>query len=102
MPIVVALAVFFLIVIAITLPAGYGLPAPLFALIALGACVPGLIVGWLLYRALVRRGDIAPLGAGPHEGVDRDTSEERGPRPTHREPNREQAATRGRFFPKAG
>ena len=102
MPIVVALAVFFLIVIAITLPAGYGLPAPLFALVALGACFPGLLVGWLIYRALVRRGEIAPLGAGPHEGLDRDASDESAPRPTHREPNREQAATRGRFFPKAG
>jgi hypothetical protein len=102
MPVVVALAVFFLIVIAITLPAGYGLPAPLFALIALGACFPGLIVSWLLYRLLVRRGDIAPLGAGPNEGLDRDVSNDDGPRPTHREPNREQAATRGRFFPKAG
>ena len=102
MPVVVALAVFFLIVIAITLPAGYGLPAPLFALVALGASVPGLLIGWLIYRALVRRGDIAPLGAGPNEGLDRGAAEESGPRPTHREPNREQAATRGRFFPDAG
>jgi hypothetical protein len=94
--------VFFLIVIAITLPAGYGLPAPLFALVAIGAGVPGLIVGWLIYRMLVRRGDIAPLGAGPNEGLDRDVSNESGTRPTHREPNREQAATRGRFFPDAG
>jgi hypothetical protein len=100
-PVVIALAVFFLIVIAITLPAGYGLPAPLFALVALGASLPGLVVAWLIYRSLVRRGDIAPIGAGPNEGLDRDTSHEPGPRPTHREPNREQAATRGRFFPKA-
>jgi hypothetical protein len=102
MPVVVALAVFFLIVIAIALPAGYGLPAPLFALVALGACVPGLFVGWLIYRALVRRGDIAPIGAGPNEGLGRDESDDQGPRPMHREPNREQAATRGQFFPKAG
>jgi hypothetical protein len=101
MSVVVALAVFFLIVIAITLPAGYGLPAPLFALIALGACIPGLFVGWLIYRLLVRRGDIAPLRAGPNEGLDRDVFNDDGPRPTHREPNREQAATRGRFFPNA-
>jgi hypothetical protein len=102
MPVVVALAVFFVIVIAITLPAGYGLPAPLFALVALGACLPGLIVGWLIYRALVRRGDIAPIGAGPNEGPDPDPSDGRASRPKHREPNREQAATRGRFFPESG
>ena len=100
MPVVVALAVFFLIVVSITLPAGYGLPAPLFALIALGAAAPGLFVSWLMYRWLVKRGEIQPIGAAPHEGLDRQP-EDAGPRPTHREPNEEQPIERGRFFPHA-
>jgi hypothetical protein len=99
MPVVIALAVFLLIVVAITVPAGYGLPAPAFALIALGACVPGLLVGWLLYRALVRRGQVPPLGEGLHEGPAPHREVGTGERPAHRTPNREQRATRGRFFP---
>lgn len=105
MPVLIAAAVFLLIVVAITVPAGYGLPAPLFALVALAASVPGLIASWFVYRALVRRGEITPLGAGPHEGLENtdlrsdegDTSD--GERPTHRVPNREQPSERGRFFP---
>ena len=101
MPVVISFAVFLLVVVAITLPAGYGLPAPVFALIALGSCLPGLLVGWLVYRAMVKRGHIAPVGKGPHEFADRADSEE-AERPAHRAPNREQAATRGRFFPRPG
>jgi hypothetical protein len=102
MPVLIAVAVFLLIVVAITLPAGYGLPAPVFALIALASCAPGLFVGWLVYRALVKRGQIQPVGKGLHEGPDRDETVGAGEPPLHRTPNREQDATRGRFFPRPG
>ena len=102
MPVVIALAVFLVIVVAITLPAGYGLPAPIFALIAMAACAPGLFVGWLVYRALVKRGEVRPVGEGLHEGPERDATIGTGERPVHRTPNQEQRATRGRFFPRPG
>src|SRR5437868_3987004 len=101
MPVVISFAVFLLVVVAITLPAGYGLPAPVFALIAVRSWLAGLLIGWVVYRAMVKRGPIPPVGKGPPEFRDRAGSGE-AERPAPRAPNREQAAARGPFFPRAG
>jgi hypothetical protein len=58
-----ALVVLFLVV-TLAVPAGYGLPSPVWGIIAMVAIAPGLFVGWLLYRRHVARGDVEPLGAG--------------------------------------
>jgi hypothetical protein len=50
-------------------PAGYGLPGPIFGILILLAAIPGLIVGWLIYRRFVRRGDVDPIG-GPQDRPD--------------------------------
>jgi hypothetical protein len=55
------LALLFLVV-AFAVPAGYGLPGPVFGVIALLGVLPGLLVGWLIYRFYVSRGDVPQLG----------------------------------------
>jgi hypothetical protein len=51
-----------LIGVAFLVPAGYGLPGPIFGILILLAATPGLLVGWLIYRRFVKRGDIDRLG----------------------------------------
>ena len=57
----IVLAVGFVILVSLLVPAGWGLPAPVFGLLALLATGPGLFAGWLLYRRLAARGDVEPL-----------------------------------------
>ena len=79
------------LVVALAIPAGYGLPSPVWGLIAVLATAPGLFVGWLLYRRRVARGDIDPLGTGgPDPGRDRVAT-----------PNREQAVEQVNSFRRA-
>jgi uncharacterized membrane protein len=61
-----------LIALALLLPAGW-LPAAVFGLIALVAVVPAAVAAWLLYRRMVRRGEIPPLG----RDIDRPTARSR-------------------------
>ena len=79
------------LVVALAVPAGYGLPSPVWGLIAVLATAPGLFVGWLLYRRRVARGDIDPLGAGGPD-PERDRVET---------PNREQAVEQVNSFRRA-
>jgi hypothetical protein len=51
-----------LLAVAFAVPAGYGLPGPIFGVIALLGVLPGLFVGWLIYRYYVGRGDVPQLG----------------------------------------
>jgi hypothetical protein len=55
------LALLFLAV-AFAVPAGYGLPGPVFGVIALLGILPGLFVGWLIYRYYVSQGEVPRLG----------------------------------------
>lgn len=48
--------------IAFLVPAGYGLPGPVFGVIFLLLAVPGLLVGGGVYRRYVKRGDVDRLG----------------------------------------
>jgi hypothetical protein len=60
-----------LLVVAFAVPAGYGLPGPVFGVIALLGTLPGLMVGWLIYRHYVNRGDVPRLGTKmPEAGQD--------------------------------
>jgi hypothetical protein len=75
-----------LIVVAFAVPAGYGLPGPVFGVIALMGTLPGLFVGWLIYRHYVNRGEVPRLGTEMPEA-----SQDEGDRETVHAPNAERA-----------
>ena len=70
--ILVGLLVVVLLVVVLSVPAGYGLPAPIFGLLALLFAGPALFVGFLLYRRLAKRGEIQTLSEQADERRDSD------------------------------
>ncbi len=65
-----------LLVVAFAVPAGYGLPGPIFGVIALVGTIPGLFVGWLIYRHFVHKGDVPRLGTDVPEAAEREEDRE--------------------------
>jgi hypothetical protein len=78
LPILLGLVGLLLIGLALLVPAGYGLPAPIFPLIALILGAPALIVALVMYLSMVRSGRIQAFGAGRlrREASDRDDRDE--------------------------
>jgi hypothetical protein len=62
--------------VAFVVPAGYGLPGPVFGVIALVGVLPGLFVGWLIYRYYVDRGQVPRLGTQLPEAAQDDEDRE--------------------------
>jgi hypothetical protein len=61
-PAFIAVVLAFILIIALLVPAGYGLPAPAIALGFLVLGIPGLFGIWLLYRRMTARGEVPPVG----------------------------------------
>ncbi|HKG16420.1 MAG TPA: hypothetical protein VKA96_01905 [Solirubrobacteraceae bacterium] len=78
LPLVLGLLSLLLIGLALLVPAGYGLPAPIFPLIALILGAPALIVALLMYLSMIRSGRIQAFGADRlrREASDRDDRDE--------------------------
>jgi hypothetical protein len=64
-----------LIAVAFVVPAGYGLPGPVYGVIVLLSTVPGLIVGWFIYRHYVKRDQVPALGDGLPEAAEEEDRE---------------------------
>jgi uncharacterized protein (DUF983 family) len=64
----IVLAVFGLVFVGVALLIPAGIPAPVYAVIALVAIAPGCVAGWLLYRRRVKQGEVPPLGEELVEG----------------------------------
>lgn len=60
MALIIGLLALLVVGVVFVIPAGYGLPGPIFGLLALLAITPGLAIIWMLYRRAIRRGDISP------------------------------------------
>jgi hypothetical protein len=65
-----------LLAVAFVVPAGYGLPGPVFGVIALVGILPGLFVGWLIYRYYVGQGEVPRLGTQLPEAAQEDEDRE--------------------------
>ena len=68
----IVLAVLGLVFVGVALLIPAGIPAPVYAVIALAAIAPGCAAGWLLYRLRVKQGEVPPLG---EETIDGDAGE---------------------------
>ncbi len=64
--------------VALLVPAGYGLPAPIFGVIGILLALPALLVGLFIYLRMVRRGQLQAFGAAKlrREASDREGGEE--------------------------
>jgi hypothetical protein len=96
-PILLAVLAALFVGVSLLVPAGYGLPGPVFGLLALLLAAPALVGGLFIYRTLVRRGDVPPLS---EDAVDDDFDPD-APRPLHRAPNRARSVRQVSAFRRA-
>jgi hypothetical protein len=62
MPTFIAVVLAVVLLVALLVPAGYGLPAPAIALGFLVLGIPGMFAIWWLYRRMSARGEVPPVG----------------------------------------